>query len=170
MPIECPPGTVAPFLSAAISTELRLRRETDPSRAGLAWLLRLHVCVESGAVREAVLEVLEQVNDVEPLIASLAALSHPDDAAHARWLLGHADWAVRAAAARTLERLGVREDFQRLCAALGDGSWWVRYRAAHALCALPQVDAQDLHALPGRLSDAFAADMLRHALAERGGA
>jgi hypothetical protein len=43
----------------------------------------------------------------------------------------------------------------------------VRYRAAQALCALPQVDPQVLSALPGRLTDAFAADILRQVLAER---
>jgi len=170
MLMECASGTIGPFLSAAIGVELRTQRETDPGRAGLARLLRLHVCVEGGAVRAAVREVLNQASDVEPLIAALGALSHPDDAAHARRLLDHADWAVRATAARALERLGTHEDFQRLCTALGDRNWWVRYRAAHALCALPQVDAGDLRALPGRLSDAFAADMLRHALAERGAA
>ena len=167
---ESAPGKLASLLPAAIGAELRTRREADPGRSGLARLLRLHVCVEAGAVREAVLEVLNQANDVEPLIAALGALTHPDDAAHARRLLGHEEWALRAAAARTLERLGAREDFERLCAALGDRSWWVRYRAAHALCALPQSGAQDLRALPERLSDAFAADMLRHALAERGAA
>jgi hypothetical protein len=170
MLMECAPGTIGPFLSAAIGVELRAQREADPGRAGLARLLRLHACVEGGALRQAVLKVMDQASDVEPLIAALAALSHPGDAAHARRLLDHTDWAVRAAAARALERLGTPEDFQRLCVALGDRNWWVRYRAAHALCALPQANAQDLRALPARLSDAFAADMLRHALAERGAA
>lgn len=161
---------LASFLSAAIRAELRTQRETDPGRDRLARLLRLHVCVEAGAVREAVLEVLNQENGAEPLIGALGALTHPDDAVHARRLLGHEDWALRAAAARALERLGTSEDFERLCTALGDPNWWVRYRAAHALCALPQAGAQDLRTLPERLSDAFAADMLRHALAERGAA
>lgn len=170
MLMECAPGTLGTLLSHAIGVELRVARKTDHRSIGLARLLRLHVCVEAGAVREAVLDVLNQTSDMEPLIAALAALSYPGDAAHARRLLSHPTWEVRAASSRALERIGVREDFERLCIALADSNWWVRYRAAHALCALPQVERQDLLVLPGRLSDAFAADMLRHVLAERGAA
>ena len=112
-------------------------------------------------------ELPEADADAEPLAAALAALSHPHDAPHARGFLGHADWRVRAAAARALRRIGSSEDFARLCAALGDPNWWVRYRAAQAVCELRGLDATELRALPDRLTDAFAADMLRQALAER---
>jgi hypothetical protein len=43
----------------------------------------------------------------------------------------------------------------------------VRYRAAQALCELRGLDPAELRALPERLTDAFAADILRQALAER---
>jgi hypothetical protein len=46
----------------------------------------------------------------------------------------------------------------------------VRYRAAQALCALPGIDPADLRALPERLTDRFAADSLRMALAEQAAA
>ena len=57
---------------------------------------------------------------------------------------------------------------ERLCRALSDPQWWVRYRAAQALCALPRADLAKLQALTQQLTDRFAADILRQALAERG--
>jgi len=166
---ECEPEHIGPLLSAAIRAEMRAHADDKPA-FGLARLLRLHLCAHADAVRAAVLEALDGARDLEPLIAALDALFHPQDADRARRLLAHGEWEVRAAAARALGRLGGPDDFERLRAALGDRSWWVRYRAAQALCSLPQLDAQALSALPGRLTDAFAADMLRHALAERSAA
>jgi hypothetical protein len=46
----------------------------------------------------------------------------------------------------------------------------VRYRAAHALCKLPGLEMAWLRELSARLGDRFAADMLRHALAEKAAA
>jgi len=166
MLVECDPEKVGPLLAAAIRTRLHAPRQ-DPGSGGLARLLRLHVCVNPQAVREAVLEVLRSVQQAQPLVAALDALWHPEDAGHARRLLGHEEWTVREAAARALGRAGGREDFARLCAALADRNRPVRYAAAQALCALPEIDVAELSALPGRLDDRYAADMLRHALAEQ---
>ena len=92
---------------------------------------------------------------------------HPDDLAHVRRLLEHGEWSVRVAAARTLARLGEKSDFARLCARLADASWWVRHRAAQALCNLPGVARSELEALARSSTDRFAADALHQALAER---
>jgi HEAT repeat protein len=122
------------------------------------------------ALRATLLAVLATAQDREALAAALAALWHPLDASHARRLLGHPEPMVRVAAARALGRFGGADDFERLSAALGDPSWWVRHRAAQALCALPGIGAAELGALLERLSDRFAADALRQALVDRGAA
>jgi len=168
MLMDCNPQEVGLSLAAALRAEMHTRRDERLPGAGLARLLRLHVAAESGTVRDAALEALGQAKSVDTLVAALAALSHPQDARHARGLLRHGEWAVRAAAARALHRLGGPHDFAWLCAALGDRSWWVRYRAAQALCTLAEPDPEELRALPGEPIDAFAAEILRHALAERG--
>lgn len=167
MLMDCDAARTGPLLAAAIRIEMHRRRDESPHGAGLARLVRLHVVAEGAAVRAAILAVLAEARDSEPLAAALAALSDTHDAPHARRFLGHADWRVRTAAARALPRIGDGEDFARLCAALGDRHWWVRYRAAQALCELPGLDPAELRALPERLTDAFAADILRQALAER---
>ena len=49
---------------------------------------------------------------------------------------------------------------------LTDSEWWVRYRTAKALCALPGVDMAHIHKLSTEHHDPFARDMLVHVLAE----
>lgn len=163
---EVDPGRVGPALAAAIGTELF--KESHGIRAGgVARLLRLHVAAHAAALRQVILEVLERSEGPSALVAALSALSHPGDVEHARRLLRQVHWPVRAAAAKALGRLGAAEDLARLSEALADSSWWVRYRAANALCELPGVQTAELRALADRLTDPFAADMLRQALAER---
>jgi HEAT repeat protein len=163
---EVDPEQVAPVLAAAIGTELY--KESRGLRVGgVARLLHLHVTAHGAALREALLGVLAEAEAPSALVAALSALSHPQDIEHARRLLQHPHWPVRAAAARTLGRLGTEEDFARLRDALADANWWVRYRAAQALCALPRVAATELHDLAKTLHEPLAADALRQALAER---
>jgi len=163
---EVEPERVGPVLAAAISTELY--KEGRGIRAGgVARLLRLHVTAHGAALRPALLEVLTTSESPSTLVAALAALSHPEDIEHARRLVKHVHWPVRAAAAQALGRIGGPQDVARLRDALGDASWWVRYRAAQALCALPGVAATELHDLARTVSDRFAADMLKQALAEQ---
>ena len=159
---ECDAQAVGPLLASAIRSALG-----NGDAGAVARLLRLHMAAHPDALREAVLEVLTTAPAPEPLAAALAALSHPRDAGHARRLLGHPEWFVRVAAARAMGRFGDQDDVPRLAAALADPSWWVRYRAAQALCALPAMGAAQLGALAARLTDRFAADMLRQAMAER---
>ena len=164
---EVPPEQVGPALAAAVGTEL-FKEGRGIRAGGVARLLRLHVTAHGAALRPALLEVLGESESPSTLVAALAALSHPEDCEHARRLLKHVHWPVRAAAAHALSRMGNAEDFARLRDALSDASWWVRYRAAQALCALPGVAATELHDLARTVSDRFAADMLRQALAEQG--
>jgi HEAT repeat protein len=159
---ECDPQVVGPPLAAAVRSAL-----AKDDVAGVARLLRLHVAAHAELLREAVLEVIAKAAAAEALAAALAALWHPDDVTHARRLLAHPEWFVRIAAARAIGRLGNQDDVARLAAALADPSWWVRYRVAQALCSLPGMGPAELGAVGVRLTDRFAADMLRQAIAER---
>ena len=163
---EVAPEQVGPVLAAAISTEL-FKEGRGIRAGGVARLLRLHVTALGAALRPALLEVLSTSESPSTLVAALAALSHPEDIEHARRLVKHVHWPVRAAAAQALGRMGNAEDFAHLRDALGDASWWVRYRAARALCALPRVAVTELHDLARTVPDRFAADILRQALAEQ---
>ena len=101
----------------------------------------------------------------------MAALAYVEDAADLPWALGaakHDEWKVRMAAARALGRIGAREEFNALLDLLRDPVWWVRYHAAQALTALRGLEPYELETAREDLRDAYAADMLAHALAERG--
>lgn len=165
---ECDPAQVGPILAGAIGIELYKERR-GVRVGGVARLIRLHVAANAPALRAAFVDVLTNAESPSALVAALDALSHPEDVQHARRLLDHMHWPVRAAAARALGRFGTAEDFAALSEALGDSNWWVRYRAARALCALPQANAGELRALAARLTDRFAADTLREALSEQAG-
>ena len=159
---DADPARVAMHLAAALRNE---RREAGEG-PGLAQLLRLHGAAQAEAMRPAVLEVLALASDAEVLAAALATLWHPADAVRGRERLDHPEWIVRVAAAHALRRLGVREDLPRLALLLADANWWVRHRAAQAICALPGVRREELRALAASLADPFAAAALTHALAD----
>ena len=99
-------------------------------------------------------------DDQELLRAALDALDDPRALVIVRGAAGHADWRVRAAAARALGRLGSGGNALLLEGLLTDSQWWVRWRAAQALVTLPGMDAHRLRALRGRLGDRYARDML----------
>ena len=101
----------------------------------------------------------------------MAALAYVEDAADLPWALGaarHEEWKVRMAAARALGRIGAREEFRPLLDLLRDPVWWVRYHAAQALTGLRGLEPHELESAHEDLRDAYASDMLAHALAERG--
>jgi HEAT repeat protein len=160
---EVDPSVVAPRLAASILSELRHSGGGRP----LSRLLRLHTVAHAETLRPVIVAVLESCKESDALAAALAAVIHPDDLHHARRLAQHEDWVVRVAAVRALGRIGERADFALLAASLGDASWWVRHRAAQALCHLPGVVPAELEALIAATADRFAGDALRQALAEQ---
>jgi HEAT repeat protein len=159
---ECESDSVGPALSSAI--RIAMSRGDD---IGVERLLRLHITAETHAMQAVVRDVLAAGRNEEVLAAALAALSCPDDIAHARRLLGHPGWFVRVAAARALGRIGDKDDVARLATALCDSNWWVRHRAAQALAQLPGMNASQLSDIAARQTDRYAADMLHQILAER---
>ncbi|HEY5799092.1 MAG TPA: HEAT repeat domain-containing protein [Burkholderiaceae bacterium] len=104
---------------------------------------------------------------VELTIAALRISPTPALLAHARGLSAHPDWRVRLQTAKVLGAAGNRGDVILLRTLLSDAEWWVRYRAAHALTAMPFLGQPELAALQLELSDRYGAEMLAHVLAEK---
>lgn len=105
--------------------------------------------------------------DPEVLIAGLDYIDDPSDLPWAVGAMGHEQWRVRMAAARALGRVGGRDELNPLLELLRDPVWWVRYHAAQALTRLRGLEPFELETLREGARDAFAADMLGQALAER---
>lgn len=157
---------VSTRLASAIDAALR----SPGSEARGARLLRLHEAARPELLRPAIQRALATAREFETLTAALAALRHPEDIGHARRLLAHDDWRVRLQAVYAVRRLGSKTDVPALAPLLGDAAWWVRYRVAQAIVALAAGDESEIRQLAGALSDPFAADALRQALAERAAA
>ncbi len=167
---DWPLSSVASILKdldpAEVAAELSLMLCQDPvlAPAAIERLLRLHGTAQPERLRGAVIEVLKTSADAQVLAAALGAVWHPDEKARVKELASHPDWHVRLAAARALARLGAGEDRPVLEALLKDPVWWVRYRAAGAVCsAIPELAEE----LARTLDDAYAGDALRQALADR---
>jgi HEAT repeat protein len=107
-----------------------------------------------------------QTRNIECLAACLRVFADVDDLDTVREYLHHPAWQVRVQAVNVLGRLGSAGDYALLVPLLSDSEWWVRYRAAKALCALPNVEISRIKGLSEKHDDAFARDMLVHVLAE----
>ena len=114
-----------------------------------------------------VLGWLGSSTDPEVITVALDYVDHRSDLPWAHGAAEHAEWRVRLAAARALGRVGGREELARLLALLRDPVWWVRYHSAQALTRLEGLEPFELENLRENARDAFAADMLGQALAER---
>lgn len=151
-------ATWEPALAEAI-------RSVEPAR--LPDALRLLAALRL-ALPQPVLEQLLGSPDTDVVVAALRLATTPEAAVLVRGHLGHPDWRVRVQAARALGPLGAREDVALLQPLLADPQWWVRYRAAQALAGMPFVRRDELAALAA--GDRFAADIVRHVLAEQSAA
>jgi HEAT repeat protein len=156
---ELGPGTVTGLLTTMLVSR---------SRDGLDRVVRLARFGDRGRIAPIVRGWLSSTDEPE---LTMAALAYVEDAADLPWALGaakHGEWKVRMAAARALGRIGAREEFNALLDLLRDPVWWVRYHAAQALTGLRGLEPYELDTAHEDLRDAYAADMLAHALAERG--
>ena len=119
------------------------------------------------AVPAGLLAPLLHNADAELVAAALRLAHDPALLDDIRAHLAHPDWRVRVQAAKAVGRIGDRSDVVRLRGMLGDREWWVRYRAAQALVGMPFLRPGETETLVSDAADRFAADMLRHVLAER---
>lgn len=87
-------------------------------------------------------------------------------AALVRPYLGHPVSFVRVQAVSALGRLRVPGDEWQIVARLDDREWWVRYRAAHALVAMPNMSRTVLALLARTHPDRYARGALAQVLSE----
>jgi hypothetical protein len=116
----------------------------------------------------AVREWLQTSDDPEVLAAALEYAENAEYLPVMRGAARHPDWRVRMAAARALGRVGSRPELATLLQLLRDPRWWVRYHAAQAVTRLHGLAPAEIETLRRDSPDAFAADMLAQAIADRG--
>jgi len=136
-------------------------------RPGLDRVVKLARFGEPQKISGVVRGWLGSSTDPDVLMAALACIEDRSDVPWALGSAGHPDWRVRMAAARAIGRVGGRAELPALLDLLRDSVWWVRYHAAHGLTKLEGLAPHELDALHEGARDAFAADMLGQALAER---
>ncbi|SFG46731.1 HEAT repeat-containing protein [Duganella sp. CF458] len=104
-------------------------------------------------------------NDQEVVLAALRMSHVPGAVDDVRRHLASEDWRVRLQAVRALGEMGDLSDVARFRGLLSDPQWWVRYRAAQALLALPFLTQEELAELRNA-GDRYAADMIAQVTAE----
>lgn len=107
---------------------------------------------------------VQQANEI--ICAALRVTGSPQVLVQVRRLATHGDWTVRVQVARTLGRIGERCDVDLLAGLLKDEQWWVRFRAAKALVALPFLARAEFDSLRDATTDRYAHDMLDQVFAE----
>ncbi|HEX5110896.1 MAG TPA: HEAT repeat domain-containing protein [Vicinamibacterales bacterium] len=143
-------------------TEAAMRVPIEQADRLLQYFSVAHVSDAVPVVRS----IITRTKNVECLAACLRVFADVDDLDTVREYLYHPSWQVRVQAVNVLARLGSARDFAALALLLTDAEWWVRYRTARAMCALPGVDMARIQQLSTEHHDPFARDMLVHVLAE----
>lgn len=112
--------------------------------------------------------VLLGTRDERVIAACLRATKDASLATLVRPYLDHPRWFIRLLAVEALGRIAGKQDTQRIARLLCDEQWWVRYRAAQALVALPWLGAGKVAAIESAQHDPFAREILHQAIAEVG--
>lgn len=160
-------GSVFQELGPAVVTASLVTMLLRRPRPGLERVVKLARFGQRERIASIVRGWLGSSSDSEVIIAALDYVEHRSDLPWALGAAQHAEWRVRMAAARALGRIGEREELQALLGLLRDPVWWVRYHAAQSLTRLRGLEPFELETLREDARDAFAADMLGQALAER---
>jgi len=132
-------------------------------------LIRFLEATDSHEYHFYVQAIIQSAKDPEVIAECLRALirlGDPRDGEIVRTFTGHPAWRVRAQTAVALGKIGVPEDEPGLVAMLQDEQWWVRYRAAQALAALPFVGVERYKELLGGETDTEARNVLAQVMVE----
>ena len=143
-------------------TEAALQVPIERAHTVVQYFSAAHVTDATPVVRT----IIGHTTNAECMAACLRVFADVDDLDTVREYLNHPSWHVRVQAVNVLGRLGSAGDYRFLLPLLSDPEWWVRYRAAKTLCALPGADLSGIKALSQQHTDKFARDMLVHVLAE----
>ena len=135
---------------------------------GKTYLLQFARLVEPEVLDALVTDLIRETNDAGVLNASLKLVSGYHGVPRIASLTKHSVWFVRMQAAKVLGRIGQPEHLKLLEALLSDREWWVRYRAAQAITALPFLGPNQLRKLRRQQDDRYAADILQQSFAEVG--
>ena len=135
---------------------------------GKTYLLQFARLIESEVLDALVEDLIRTSNDPGVLNAALKLVRGFGGVPRIAALTQHKTWYVRMQAAKVLGRIGQQEHLSLLEALLDDREWWVRYRAAQSIAALPFLGPNQLRQLRHRQTDRFAADILQQAFAEVG--
>jgi HEAT repeat protein len=144
-----------------------IERDVQEHQPYLPRLIRLVEAMQLNYLLPFIRTLLESSDDPQLIAPCLRMIRDPGDLESVRKQLGSHNWQVQVQAARVLGRMGVKEDVPHLVALLGSREWWVRYRCAQALVAMPFLSRQDLERLLDALEDPFASDILKQAMAEK---
>jgi hypothetical protein len=151
------PGVVSrPLVQAAL--------EAGPKEAPR--LIGLLDAAYQEAATPAIQQLLERTDEKETIAASLRALRDPQGLDSVRRFSTDPRWEIRVQAAAAIGRLGNAGDAHRLSMMLSDREWWVRFRAAKALCSILKDSPAELDELQRQHDDPFARDALTQARAE----
>ena len=151
-----PDAVSAPLIAALANADERQVQRL------VSYLRLIHIDQAALAIRT----ILATYDNPNLIAACLKVMNNPRDLDVVRKHVEHPSWFVRVAVAHALGRIGRKEDVDALLKLLGDREWWVRYRAAQALIALPFLAKQDLATIAECLNDRFARDILKQAVME----
>lgn len=129
-------------------------------------LLNFVRVIPGAGTEDAIRVLLQKSTNADLIAACLKNSCSPRLLPRARQLTRHEQWHVRLHAIEFLGRVGSGRDLKYIIRALQDREWWVRYRAAQALCRLPWINLEKLRYIQGRCKDPFARDILEHVIAE----
>ncbi|MGB5489641.1 MAG: HEAT repeat domain-containing protein [Woeseiaceae bacterium] len=132
------------------------------------YLLQFAQLVEAEVLDALVNELIRDSNDPGVLNAALKLVSGFSGVPRIAALTQHDTWFVRMQSANVLGRIGQEEHLSLLESLLDDKEWWVRYRAAQAIAALPFLGPNQLRHLRDQQTDPYAADILQQSMAEVG--
>jgi HEAT repeat protein len=152
-----PEAVTAPLLAAIDQSEPRAQ----------ARLVRLLPLADEAAAAACVRRLLGTTDSDWVIGACIGVVADPAELPALRRCASHPRWHIRMLAAKALGRLGEAQDEPLLVAMLCDREWWVRYRAAQALVALPWMRREHVEAIRDAQADRYARDAMDQAIAER---
>lgn len=157
-------SVLADMLNKALDSSNQQQRAR---RRDIVRLIMLSSIAQHSVVRPYLLEILDKTKDDEVITACLKVMRDPLELSRMREFYNHPNWHVRVQVASALGEMGEEKDLKILFKLLSDSQWWVRYRAAQAISALPFVITSHLEGMKKLLGDEFAIDMVDLVIAER---
>lgn len=156
-----------PFRAVLGQALLQRPPDTTNGAAALRWL-RLADALKLQLPHARLAPFLSAEQDIELLMAAMRLYQGEQGAEVLTPYAQHPDWRVRVQLARALAHIGSAAQLPLLAQLAADAQWWVRYRAAQALLALPGLSRAQVSAAVAATGDRYAQSMLQAVLAEQG--